>query len=104
MAYEAAAASASIAPEVLALFESICLRWDMAWFVENLQMTRAELLERDGKAADGVLPMLGQLMEDSGAQPWVTAPIVSEEKVVEFISGLRVLGGEVAKGHLGAKL
>lgn len=71
--------------QVLALFESTVVMDDLSWYVENEGARRADAGQRDAYAAEVLLPQLDALLEASGAAPWVTAPMVSEEACHEWI-------------------
>ncbi|KAI0385250.1 putative acyl-CoA oxidase [Hypomontagnella monticulosa] len=91
MAYEAAARKGNISPEILNLFESTCITsGDMSWYCGNGDATRQDLLARDVEAADALLPRLKELLSETGAAPWTTAPIASQEGWDEFIGRLPV--------------
>jgi acyl-CoA oxidase len=88
MAYEAAACSETVTPEVLALLESICVMDDSSWYCENAALRRSELLERQVRSYEAALPQLDAMVEHSGAEAWVTTPSVSEEKMLGFLETL----------------
>ena len=97
MAFEAAV-SASVDPELLALFEINCVMNDMSWYVENMGMTRAKLFEKEARATSALLPRLKQLVESLGAKQYVTAPIVSQEQWEMFVHTLPAFRGEESNG------
>ncbi|PWY90684.1 acyl-CoA dehydrogenase NM domain-like protein [Aspergillus heteromorphus CBS 117.55] len=76
MAVEAAI-DVNIDPRLLALYESGIVKEDPAWFAEQGGLTRQEQREMEALAADAVLPDLAQLVQDTGAQPYSTAPMAS---------------------------
>ncbi|KAJ3483402.1 hypothetical protein NLG97_g7315 [Lecanicillium saksenae] len=93
-AYEAAAASEKVTPAMLKLFEATCLLDDASWYVENKKVTSAELYSRHADAVAELLPSLETLLQDSGASPWATAPILREDSWIEFIERLPTFGHE----------
>ncbi|KAI0844945.1 putative acyl-CoA oxidase [Daldinia vernicosa] len=85
MAYEAAFTGGKCTPEVLALFESICVMSDLSWYCEYEEVSRKVLLSEDARAAEALLPQLVTLLQETKAQPWTTAPILEEKKWDEFL-------------------
>jgi hypothetical protein len=77
MAYEAAVA-AGIEPDLLALFEAGCILQDSSWYVQHANLTREEVFERESRALSAVLPRLETLLEGTGAEEYVDAPILSQ--------------------------
>lgn len=93
-AYEAAAASEKVTPAMLKLFEATCLLDDATWYVETKRLTSAELYSRHAEAVADLLPSLETLLQDTGASPWATAPILQESSWLEFIQRLPTFGHE----------
>ncbi|KAI0594849.1 hypothetical protein F4775DRAFT_595859 [Biscogniauxia sp. FL1348] len=100
MAYEAVASPIStnavrVAPELLRLFESTCVLGDAAWYVEFEGARRADLLARQARDAEAALPLLPQLLRETGAAEWTTTAIIAEEgRWEDFVAGLPVFGAE----------
>lgn len=91
MAYEAAlAAGSGVSPEMLRLFEATCVVNDPSWFVQHAGLTRAEMFESHAAAVRGLLPALDGILEETGAEPWATAPILSEKRWQDFVERLPV--------------
>lgn len=84
--------------QVLALFESTVAMDDLSWYVEHEGARRADASRRDAHAAEVLLPELEALLAASGAEPWVTAPMVSERACHEWILGLPAETGAAAAG------
>lgn len=76
MAYEAAVA-AGIDSDLLVLFEADCILQDSSWYVQHAGLTREEIFERESRALNAVLPRLDALLEGTGAEEYVDAPILS---------------------------
>ncbi|KAK2051143.1 putative acyl-CoA oxidase [Colletotrichum caudatum] len=92
MAYEAAQAQDGIAPEVLDLFEKSCIQEDPSWFVEHGSGTRSALQNSEDKAYCNLLPLLPSLVERANATAYITAPLIEERAMEEFIKGLPSFG------------
>lgn len=105
MAYDAAVAAAaaagleieSLQHQVVALFESTVAMDDLSWYVENEGVRRANASQRDACKAQALLPRLDAMLDASGAEPWVVAPMVSEESCHDWILGLPA---ETATGNV----
>lgn len=76
MAYEAAVA-AGIDSDLLTLFEADCILQDSSWYVQHAGLTREDVFERESRALTSVLPRLEALLEGTGAEEYVDAPILS---------------------------
>ncbi|RCI16331.1 hypothetical protein L249_3165 [Ophiocordyceps polyrhachis-furcata BCC 54312] len=90
MSYEAAAECAKVTPAMLELYETTCVARDMSWYVENLGLTRAELYARHAAAVQNLLPRLDEMLEETKAAAWATAPILSAEAWDGWMDGLAV--------------
>ncbi|KAF4417534.1 Acyl-coenzyme A oxidase 2 [Colletotrichum fructicola] len=90
MAYEAAKAQGNIPPEVLDLFEKSCIQEDPSWFVEHGLGTRCALQNSEDEAYRNMLPLLPSLMKRAKAAAYITAPLVRETAMEDFIQGLPV--------------
>ncbi|OAA50651.1 Acyl-CoA dehydrogenase/oxidase [Metarhizium rileyi] len=88
MAYEAAVDSPKVTAEMLRLYEATCMLDDAAWYVENTKFTSSKLDEHHAKAVRALLPSLGKLLDESGAAPWITSPVLDEERWVHFVKKL----------------
>ncbi|KAK0367406.1 hypothetical protein CLIM01_15237, partial [Colletotrichum limetticola] len=92
MAYEAARAQGYIAPEVLNVFEKSCIQKDPSWFVEHGHGTRSALRDNENRAYSNLLPLLPTLVERTNAKDYVTAPLVEEGAMEDFIKALPAFG------------
>ncbi|KAK1492953.1 hypothetical protein CABS01_17096 [Colletotrichum abscissum] len=92
MAYEAARAQGNIAPEVLNVFEKSCIQKDPSWFVEHGHGTRSALRDDENRAYSNLLPLLPTLMERANAKDYITAPLVEEGDMEDFIKALPAFG------------
>ncbi|TVY33571.1 Acyl-coenzyme A oxidase-like protein [Lachnellula subtilissima] len=84
MAYEAAV-TANCHADLITLYEAGVMMRDRSWFVENLGMKRVAILRKEDRCIKKLMPHLKQLLEQTGAAPYVTAPIVSEDKWDGFV-------------------
>ncbi|KAK7926939.1 hypothetical protein PG985_003937 [Apiospora marii] len=75
-------------PQVLALYESTCLMEDQSWYVENGILSRRALLDRDVDAVNGMLPLLEGMIHDPAVDALINAPMVDQDKLAAFFSGL----------------
>ncbi|CAK5262888.1 unnamed protein product [Mycena citricolor] len=87
MAYDAAV-RAGLAAEMVELFLVTSMRRDEGWYIENMHMRQSELVRREETAIARALPKLEQWVDASGATPYVTAPIQSQEEWDKFVAGL----------------
>ncbi|GKT88619.1 acyloxidase [Colletotrichum tofieldiae] len=92
MAYEAARAQGSVAPQVLDLFEKSCIQEDPSWFVEHGHGTRSRLWDDEEQAYCNLLPLLPSLVERVNARAYITAPLVDETAMKGFIRALPAFG------------
>lgn len=103
MAYEAAKNTSSIRPEMLRLFETSCIVEDASWYVENTDLRREMIFEQYGNAVRAALPLLSELLEETRAAPWVTAPFLSAEDWAAFVAGLELFGSPGERGDEGGQ-
>ncbi|CAK5262914.1 unnamed protein product [Mycena citricolor] len=87
MAFDAAV-RAGLAAEMVELFLVTSMRRDEGWYIENMHMRQSELICREETAIARALPKLGEWVDASGATPYVTAPIQSQEEWDKFVAGL----------------
>ncbi|KXH46315.1 hypothetical protein CSAL01_09018 [Colletotrichum salicis] len=92
MAYEAAQVQGNIAPEVLDVFGKSCIQKDPSWFVEHGYGTRSALRDNENRAYSNLLTLLPTLVERANAKGYITAPLVEEETMEDFIKALPAFG------------
>ncbi|KAL2825529.1 hypothetical protein BJY01DRAFT_241534 [Aspergillus pseudoustus] len=95
MAYEAGV-KAQIDPKLLALYESGVILEDSAWYAEQGVISRSAQREREARAADAVLPRMETLVREMGVEKYASAPMSTEKRWEEFISGLETFTGEAS--------
>ncbi|CDM35884.1 hypothetical protein DTO013E5_5396 [Penicillium roqueforti] len=93
MAYEAAI-DANVDPSLLNLYESVVLKEDSAWYVEQGGLSREIQREMEAQAVDVLLPRMNDLLRASGVQPYSNAPMTSKMLWNDFVSGLEVFSGD----------
>ncbi|KAL0929584.1 uncharacterized protein CTRU02_215483 [Colletotrichum truncatum] len=94
LAYEAALRSPCVAPEVLDLFVRSCIREDASWYIEHGLGNHNQIWDDEDEAFTKLNPMLPELVARTDARDYITAPIVTEEKLEQFIGGLTTFGNE----------
>lgn len=92
MVFEAAVA-AGVDADLLALYEIWAVKQNLDWYVEKGLMTRAKIRDMENKAIDVLEPRLGELLDQMGMEPYVTAPIVDQSLVDDFVEGLPTFKG-----------
>lgn len=79
MAYDAGAASSKVSREALAMFEALCVAEDQSWYVQHAGLTREALLKNHTDSVLALLPRLGEMLDETGAEQWATAPMLGEK-------------------------
>lgn len=92
VAYEAACA-AGVPECILAVYESEVVNMEIGWYIENGQVTRSSLWEKENAALNEVLTSAEPMIHDMAASIRTTAPIVSQEKYSAFVESLPSLTG-----------
>jgi hypothetical protein len=95
VAYEAACA-AGVPECILAVYESEVVNMDIGWYIENGEVTRLSLWEKENAALNGVLTSAETMIHDMAAGIRNTAPIVSQETYSAFVESLPSLTGEAS--------
>ncbi|KAH7311388.1 hypothetical protein B0I35DRAFT_357141 [Stachybotrys elegans] len=93
MAYEAAHESKSMTPEAMDFFESVCMMSDPSWYCEHEGWTRQKLFGHDAKAAQVLFPQLSNMLTQTQAARWASAPILSGSSWNGFVDRLEVFEG-----------
>ena len=95
VAYEAACA-AGVPECILTVYECEVVKMDIGWYIENGEVTRSSLWEKENAALNEVLASAETMIQDMGAGIRTTAPIVSQEKYSSFVDSLPSLSGEAS--------
>ena len=69
------------------------VRLDEAWYSENMGISTEAQFAKEDEALRAALSMLDRWLEDTGAEPYVFAPIVSQDRWEGFVSGLECVRG-----------
>ncbi|KAL3428653.1 putative acyl-CoA oxidase [Aspergillus tetrazonus] len=93
MALEAAE-DVGIDPKLRALYEAGCLKEDAGWFAEKGGISREEGRAMEAQAADAVLPELPRLVEETGVEPYCTAPMTSQALWNGYLGELETFSGD----------
>ncbi|OJT05090.1 Acyl-coenzyme A oxidase 2, peroxisomal [Trametes pubescens] len=93
MAYDAAVAQ-GVRPALVDLYVANVVKLDAAWYAEHAALGRAAQQAAEVRAHDEVLPMLGELVKEMDVFPYVTAPIVTDERWDAFVGGLTTFAGD----------
>ncbi|KAL6300589.1 acyl-CoA dehydrogenase NM domain-like protein [Sparassis latifolia] len=97
MAYDAAVA-AGVKPCLIDLYVANVVKLDPAWYSENTRLGRRAQAEMETKALDETLPLLGSLVREMDVGPYISAPIVSDERWSDFVASLEVFEGTAKVG------
>lgn len=92
MAYEAAK-HRGVPPEVLCLFEKLCIEADMSWYIEKGLVTRSGFLDSMTEAYSAALPVLLRERQRLETGDYITAPIMTSGSWEEFCGELPAFGG-----------
>lgn len=89
MAYDAAV-SAGVDPSLIDLYVASCIKLDASWYVEMLGLSRAQQREMEAIAIDRVFPHIEEFLSGMATlEPYVLAPIVSDERWAAYVSSLQ---------------
>ncbi|KAE9396385.1 acyl-CoA dehydrogenase NM domain-like protein [Gymnopus androsaceus JB14] len=91
MAYEAMI-SAGVHPELVALYEASTISQDMAWYIEGkVVVGKKQVMQMEEAAIGEAYSKLDVLLNEIGIEPYVQAPIVSEDKWKNWVESMPVL-------------
>lgn len=94
MAYEAALASkkVKVSPEMLKLYEATCVLNDPSWFVQHAGLSRGDIFNGHSAAVRALLPSLERILQETNAEPWASAPFLTEQRWEDFVARLPAYG------------
>ncbi|KAJ3572734.1 hypothetical protein NP233_g2896 [Leucocoprinus birnbaumii] len=87
MAYDAAV-SAGVDSCLIDMYVASCVKLDTSWYVEKLGISRLRQREMEATAIDRVFPRIEEFLSQMGVEPYVLAPIVSDERWDAYVSRL----------------
>jgi acyl-CoA oxidase len=90
MAYHDAAVSAGIPQCLIDLYVVSIMKLDSSWCSEIGGVRRSEQFEMEDKAVSEVERRLEEFIQGFGAEPYATAPIISEGMWQDFVANLSV--------------
>ncbi|KAJ5726132.1 acyl-CoA oxidase [Penicillium malachiteum] len=93
MALEAAI-DMEIDPKLRALYEAGIFKEDASWFAEKGGISRETQRAMEAQAADSVLPDLERLAEETGVEPYCTAPMTSQALWDGYVEELETFSGD----------
>lgn len=94
MAYDASVEK-GVPSDILDVYIASVVKLDVAWYVENTDLTRLDIRNMEATSIDALEPRKAQLLDVIDVEPYITAPIVSDEKWQDFIEGLETYAGDV---------
>ncbi|TCD67919.1 hypothetical protein EIP91_011783 [Steccherinum ochraceum] len=92
MAYEFAV-KAHVDKNLIDLYVVNVIKRDVGWYVEHAGLTQREITAMEDRAVTALMPKLEDILESTGAGPYVHAPILTEESWWKFMDGLPELTG-----------
>lgn len=95
MAYDAAVA-AKVDQCLIDLYVASCVKLESAWYVENAGLSRSEQQEMERKAIDAVFPRMEEFLEKMDVEPYISAPLVSDDSWEAFLDTLPMLRAKVS--------
>lgn len=98
IAFEAAKA-AGVDQDLFDVYEASILHHDLAWYVENREITRDAHWEVEAAAMTRVFGRLDELFEKmliDKVEPYITAPIVSDQKWAKFFNSIPSVSGNAS--------
>ncbi|KAH9832477.1 acyl-CoA dehydrogenase NM domain-like protein [Rhodofomes roseus] len=92
MAYEAAV-DGGVAKPLLDLYEAGVMLEDPAWYAEHVGLARWVQFEMEDRAITAALPHLDEYLAQTGAEPYVVSPILTQERWENFLNDLPLFTG-----------
>jgi len=91
LSYEAAV-QANVDQSLVDIYESIAIQEDASWYVEKAGLSRQQILEGEDAALNSALPHISTLLNNTGAEPYCSAPIIQAERWDRFVLDLPKYG------------
>jgi acyl-CoA oxidase len=89
MAYDAAVAAGK-PDEMLALYECAMVKQDLAWYIENSVLTRAEFRQMEDQAILGAQPHIASWVDGFDVDQFINSPIVTATAWKSFVESLPI--------------
>ena len=87
MAYDAAV-STGVDSCLIDLYVASCVKLDPSWYVERLGLSRLRQREMEATAIDRVFPRTEEFLSLMAVEPYILAPIVSDNRWAEYVASL----------------
>ncbi|KAL9708582.1 hypothetical protein Ac2012v2_008264 [Leucoagaricus gongylophorus] len=87
MAYDAAV-STGVDSCLIDLYVASCVKLDPSWYVERLGLSRLRQREMEATAIDRVFPRMEEFLSLMAVEPYIIAPIVSDDRWAEYVASL----------------
>jgi acyl-CoA oxidase len=73
---------------MLALYECAMVKQDLAWYIENSVLTRAEFRQMEDQAILGAQPRIASWVDGFDVDQFITSPIVTDTAWRSFVASL----------------
>ncbi|KAJ7130599.1 acyl-CoA oxidase [Mycena epipterygia] len=90
MAYEAAV-NAHVDPLLVDLYQASAIMQDLAWYVESGNLLRKDAMAAEEAALTGSFIHLDAFLQQTGCEPYVHAPLISQSSWDEYVNSLPLL-------------
>ncbi|KAJ7652808.1 acyl-CoA dehydrogenase NM domain-like protein [Mycena polygramma] len=87
-----AAIESGVDPSVIDLYIASIIKLDSAWYAENTDLSRSRQRKMEQDSVEALFPKLESLLKKLDVVPYVTAPIVSEERWSGYLDTLQTFG------------
>ncbi|KAJ7863766.1 hypothetical protein B0H14DRAFT_3107587 [Mycena olivaceomarginata] len=94
MAYDAAV-DAGLDPKITELYLATAVKFDSAWYSENVELPRHVQDARENEAICAALPCLDEWLVRTGVECYSQVPILSENNWASFVEGLEEFGSDL---------
>ncbi|KAG1737533.1 acyl-CoA dehydrogenase NM domain-like protein [Suillus paluster] len=102
MAYDAAK-DQGVSQSLIDLYLINAIKMDAAWYVECGMFTRQNIVHMEDTALSAALPHLDELLTAMEVEPYVSSPIISDERWEEFSKTLPVYSSPLKQAEVPAQ-